>query len=115
MTTFTMRYVNGHLVVTGPDISLMRFKSRAEAMDWRKARYPGSPINEIDTRRSGPPFNELTASLSPDDRLRRLAGRRRPAGGSGRVSRWWKDFGLCRLPGNADHSPHVISDTAPEP
>ena len=30
MTTFTMRYVNGHFVVVGPNISLMRFKSRAE-------------------------------------------------------------------------------------
>ena len=36
-TTFTMRYVNGHFVVVG-HISLMRFKSRAEAMDYG-ARY----------------------------------------------------------------------------
>jgi hypothetical protein len=47
MTTFTMRYVNGHFVVVGPDISLMRFKSRAEARDWCKAHYPGSPVTEI--------------------------------------------------------------------
>jgi hypothetical protein len=47
MTTFTMRYVNGHFVVVGPDISLMRFKSRAEARDWCKAHYPRSPITEI--------------------------------------------------------------------
>ena len=47
MTTFTMRYVNGHFVEFGPDISLMRFKSRAEARDWCKAHHPGSPITEI--------------------------------------------------------------------
>ena len=27
MTTLTMRYIRGHFVVTGPDISPMRFKS----------------------------------------------------------------------------------------
>jgi hypothetical protein len=47
MTTLTMRYINGHFVVVGPDISLMRFKSRAEARDWCKAHHPGSPITEI--------------------------------------------------------------------
>jgi hypothetical protein len=49
MTTFAMRYVNGHFVVIGLDISLMRFKSRVEARDWCKAHYPGSP-----ERRSAP-------------------------------------------------------------
>ena len=43
MTTFTMRYVNGHFVVVGPNISLMRFKSRAEG----KTHYRGSPTKEV--------------------------------------------------------------------
>ena len=47
MTTLTMRYSKGHFVVTGPDVPPMRFKSRPEARDWRKAHYPGSPITEI--------------------------------------------------------------------
>src|SRR4051812_27348367 len=47
MTTFTMRYVTGHFVVTGPDVPPMKFKSRAKARDRCKARYPGSPIKEI--------------------------------------------------------------------
>jgi hypothetical protein len=42
-----MRYVKGHFVVIGPDISLMRFKSPAEARDWCKAHHPGSPVTEI--------------------------------------------------------------------
>jgi hypothetical protein len=36
-----------HFVVIGPAISLMRFKSRAEARDWCKTHYPGSPITKI--------------------------------------------------------------------
>ena len=50
MTTFTMRLMRGHFVVTGPDIEPMKFKSRPEARDWCKVHYPGSPITEI-----GPP------------------------------------------------------------
>ena len=47
MTTFTMRSVKGHFVVTGPDIPPMQFKSRAEARDWCKEHYPGSPVMVI--------------------------------------------------------------------
>jgi hypothetical protein len=47
MTTLTMRYIRGHFVVTGPDISPMLFKSRPEATGWCKTHYPGSPITEI--------------------------------------------------------------------
>ena len=47
MTTITMRYINGHFVVSGPDIPSMQFKSRPEARDWCIANYPGSPITEI--------------------------------------------------------------------
>jgi hypothetical protein len=42
MTTFTMRYVKGHFVVTRPDVPPMQFKSRAEARDWCQA-----PVTEI--------------------------------------------------------------------
>ena len=41
MSTLTMRYIKGHIVVTGPDIE------RREAKDWCVAHYPGSPIKEI--------------------------------------------------------------------
>jgi hypothetical protein len=47
MTTFTMRQIKGHFVVTGPDVPPMQFKSRAEARDWCKAHHPGSPIYEV--------------------------------------------------------------------
>jgi hypothetical protein len=64
MTTFTMRYVNGHFVVTGPDISLMRFKSRAEASDWCKARCPGWPIKETPANSS----DSFSAASAPRER-----------------------------------------------
>ena len=47
MTTFTMRRVRDHFVVTGPDIEPMKFKSRPEARDWCKTHHPGSPITEV--------------------------------------------------------------------
>ena len=47
MTTLTMRRIRGDFVVTAPDIGPMRFKSRAEARDWGKTHYPGSPLTEI--------------------------------------------------------------------
>ena len=47
MTTFTMRHIKGHFVVTGPDVPPMQFKSRREAKDWYHTRHPGSPIHEI--------------------------------------------------------------------
>jgi hypothetical protein len=66
LTTFNMRYIKGHFVVTGPDMPPMKFKSRAEARDWCKAHYPGSPVTEI-APRSGRKSSGMT--LSPDDPL----------------------------------------------
>jgi hypothetical protein len=65
MTTFTMRYVKGHFILTGPDVPPMQFKSRAEARDWCKAHYPGSPIKE--SGRAASKNEGMT--LSPDDPL----------------------------------------------
>jgi hypothetical protein len=48
MTTFTMHYIKGHFVVSGPDISPMRFKSRPEARGWCNTDHPGLPITEVD-------------------------------------------------------------------
>ena len=47
MTTFTMRYIKGDFVVTGPDVPPMQFKSRAAARDWCLTHHPGSPVTEI--------------------------------------------------------------------
>jgi hypothetical protein len=47
MTTLTLRYIKGDFVVTGPDVAPAKFKSRREAKDWCKTKYPGSPIHEI--------------------------------------------------------------------
>ena len=47
MTTFTLRLVKGHFVVTGPDIVPMRLETRREAKDWCRTHHPGSPIKEI--------------------------------------------------------------------
>jgi hypothetical protein len=55
MTTLTMRYIEGHIVVTGPDIQPTRFKTRREAKDWCVAHYPGAPIKEIGPIYKPPP------------------------------------------------------------
>ena len=47
MTTLTLRFINGHFVVTGPDIEPMKFKSRREAKDWCRWHHPRVPIIEI--------------------------------------------------------------------
>jgi hypothetical protein len=52
MTVLTMRYQQGHFVVSGPDIEPINFKTRGEARDWCIRHYPGSPIR--DWRRSIP-------------------------------------------------------------
>ena len=75
MTTFTMRYIKGHFVVTGPDVPPMQFKSRAEARDWCKAHYPGSPLKESVPRRTASKSQGMT--LSPDDPLAKPAPRGR--------------------------------------
>jgi hypothetical protein len=70
MTTLTMRYTNGHFVVTGPDIQPAKFKSRPEARDWCKTHYPGSPITEIGASgraAAKPKATDLT--MSPYDPL----------------------------------------------
>jgi hypothetical protein len=69
MTTFTMRYVKGRFVVTGPDVPPIQFKSRAEARDWCKAHYPGSPVTEIGPRWGRTPSKSDDLTLSPDDPL----------------------------------------------
>ena len=52
MTTLILRRIKDHLVLTGPDIEPMQFKTRPEARDWCRNDYPGSPITEIG--RTGP-------------------------------------------------------------
>jgi hypothetical protein len=47
MTVLTLRRIRDHFVVTGPDIEPVTFKTRAEARDWCRAHYQGSPIREI--------------------------------------------------------------------
>jgi hypothetical protein len=51
MTVLTMRYLQGHFVVSGPDIEPIKFKTRREARAWCARHYPGSLIR--DWRRSG--------------------------------------------------------------
>jgi hypothetical protein len=52
MTTLILRRIKDHLVLTGPDIEPMQFKTRPEARDWCRSHYPGSPITEIGRDRS---------------------------------------------------------------
>ena len=52
---------------SAPDIFLRRFKSRAEARNWSKAHYPGSPVTEVGRKRAGSQNQRMT--LSPDDPL----------------------------------------------
>ena len=48
MTVLTMRRIRqDRFVVTGPDIEPVTFKTRAEARDWCRVHYPGSPIREV--------------------------------------------------------------------
>jgi hypothetical protein len=56
MTTFTMRYLRGHFIVTGPTLSLSN-SSRAEKLRIGVAEHhPGSPIKEMgaDAERRAP-------------------------------------------------------------
>src|SRR3954469_1334699 len=60
-----MRRIRDHFVVTGPDIEPVTFKTRAEARDWCRARYQGSPVREIGGRKRGTPKATLaTADLT---------------------------------------------------
>jgi hypothetical protein len=52
MTVLTMRYQQGHFVVSSPDTEPVKFKTRSEAREWCLRHYPGSPIR--DWRRSIP-------------------------------------------------------------
>ena len=69
MTTFTMRYVKGHFVLTGPDVPPTKFKSRAEARDWCKTHHPGSPVTEIGPRWGHAPSKSDDMTLSSEDPL----------------------------------------------
>jgi hypothetical protein len=40
MTTFTMRYIRGGFVVTGPEIEPVKFKTRRDAKYWCAEHYP---------------------------------------------------------------------------
>ena len=69
MTTFTMRYIKGHFIVTGPDVAPTKCKSRAEARDWCKehsparlfTRWEGAREGQLDRRRRRPRPNPPTA------------------------------------------------------
>src|SRR6185312_3624900 len=41
MTTLTMRYINGHFVVAGPDIEPAKFNRAREAKDWCQTHEGG--------------------------------------------------------------------------
>jgi hypothetical protein len=47
MTTFTLHYIKGDFVLTGPDVEPRKFKTRREAKEWCMTHHPGSPITEI--------------------------------------------------------------------
>ena len=47
MTVLTMRRVRNHFIVSGPDIEPMTFKTRAEARNWCREHFRGSPIREV--------------------------------------------------------------------
>jgi hypothetical protein len=60
MTVLTMRYQQGHFVVSGSDMEPIKFKTRREARNWCIRYYPGSPIR--DSRRvERPKRNTRTA------------------------------------------------------
>ncbi len=46
MTVLIMRYQQGHFVVSGSDMELIKFKTRREARNWCIRHYPGSPIRD---------------------------------------------------------------------
>ena len=57
MTVLTMRRVRDHFVVTGPDIEPVTFETRAQARDWCREHFRGSPIREVGpgTKKRPPP------------------------------------------------------------
>jgi hypothetical protein len=57
VTVLTMRRVREHFVITGPDIEPMTFKTRAQARDWCREHFHGSPIREVGlgTKKLPPP------------------------------------------------------------
>jgi hypothetical protein len=54
ITTFTMRYIKGHFVVTGSDVPPMKFNSRVEARDWCRTHHPDRPDQGKRTSRPRP-------------------------------------------------------------
>jgi hypothetical protein len=61
MTVLTMRYQQGHFVVSGSDMEPIKFKTRREARNWCIRHYPGSPIR--DSRRLERPRTQRTHSV----------------------------------------------------
>jgi hypothetical protein len=62
--TVLVRRIRDHFVVTGPDIEPATFKTRAEARDWCRAHYQGSPIREVGGRKKTPAAVVVTAELA---------------------------------------------------
>jgi hypothetical protein len=56
MTVLTMRSRRSHFIVTGPNIELVKFKTRQQARNWCAANHPGLLIHEsgADTVRRAP-------------------------------------------------------------
>jgi hypothetical protein len=71
MTTLTMRYINGHFVVAGPDIEPAKFNRAREAKAWCQTHYPGSPTTEFgrEAAKRGAASKPTDLTLSPDDPL----------------------------------------------
>jgi hypothetical protein len=53
MASFTLLYVRGHFVLTGPTIEPMKFETRREAKEWAHKHFPGSLVKEV-TRKPPP-------------------------------------------------------------
>ena len=53
MTTLILRRIKDHLVLTGPDIEPMQFKTRPEARDWCRSRLSWG-ASDMKSEREGP-------------------------------------------------------------
>ena len=53
MTTFTLRRIKEHFVVTGWDFEPMKFKTRIEAKDWCCWHHPRVPMRSVGTGPGG--------------------------------------------------------------
>jgi hypothetical protein len=50
MASFTLLYVRGHFVLTGPTIEPVKFETRRKAKDWAHKHFPGSLVKEVSRR-----------------------------------------------------------------